>query len=220
MELEHPSPAIRAELVQKVVGRRGRLHAFDAPDPKRTALVVIDMDADSCAREPEASTAAADNINRITDTLRKHDGTVAFVTSIVHAGDWRERTLGPAAAEDYQRATRPGAAGTKIATTLHVEPTDITAVKTGTSAFFPGRCDLHRQLSELSISSVLIAGLVTNICCESSARDATELEYQVTMISDANVGHSFGLHEASLSTFYRYFGDVRPTDDMIRLLTE
>ena len=40
------------------------------------------------------------------------------------------------------------------------------------------------------------------------------------MISDANVGHSFGLHEASLATFYRYFGDVRPSDEVIRMLTE
>jgi nicotinamidase-related amidase len=77
------------------------------------------------------------------------------------------------------------------------------AAKTGASAFFPGRCDLHDQLSAVGVDTLFIAGLVTNVCCESSARDACELYYRVTMISDACVGHSFGLHEASLSTFFR-----------------
>ncbi|MEO8697463.1 MAG: isochorismatase family protein, partial [Acidimicrobiales bacterium] len=68
------------------------------------------------------------------------------------------------------------------------------------------------------INTLFISGLITNVCCESSARDACELGYRVTVISDANVGHSFGLHEASLSTFFRVFGDVRPTADAINLI--
>jgi nicotinamidase-related amidase len=59
---------------------------------------------------------------------------------------------------------------------------------------------------------------VTNICCESSARDAAELEYKVILISDALSGHAHGLHEATLATFYRTFGDVRPSEEVIRLL--
>ena len=65
---------------------------------------------------------------------------------------------------------------------------------------------------------ILIAGAVTNICCESSARDAVELDYKVLMISDALSGQAHGLHEATLATFYRIFGDVRPSEDVIRLL--
>lgn len=60
---------------------------------------------------------------------------------------------------------------------------------------------------------------MTNICCESSARDAAELEYKVIMISDALSGHAHGLHEATLATFYRIFGDVRPCEEIIQLLT-
>jgi nicotinamidase-related amidase len=68
------------------------------------------------------------------------------------------------------------------------------------------------------VDTVLIAGAVTNICCESSARDAAELEYRVIMVSDALSGHAHGLHEATLATFYRIFGDVRPSDEVMRLL--
>jgi nicotinamidase-related amidase len=76
---------------------------------------------------------------------------------------------------------------------------------------------LKEQLDARAIDTVLIAGAVTNICCESSARDAAELEYKVIMVADALSGHAHGLHEATLSTFYRIFGDVRPSDEVIGL---
>jgi len=60
---------------------------------------------------------------------------------------------------------------------------------------------------------------VTNLCCESSARDAVELNYKVILVSDALSGHAHGLHEATLATFYRIFGDVRPSNEVIDLLT-
>ena len=63
-----------------------------------------------------------------------------------------------------------------------------------------------------------VAGLTTSVCCESSARDACELGYRVTMVSDALAGQSFGVHEASLSVFFRNFGDVRPSHQVVDLL--
>ena len=91
-------------------------------------------------------------------------------------------------------------------------------MKSGASAFFPGKCDLKAQLDARGVDTIIVAGAVTNICCESSARDAAELEYQVIMASDALAGHAHGLHEASLSTFYRIFGDVRPSHEIVALL--
>ena len=38
------------------------------------------------------------------------------------------------------------------------------------------------------------------------------------MVSDALAGHAHGLHEATLATFYRIFGDVRPSVEVTRLL--
>lgn len=216
--LVHPSPEIPQELVDKIVGRRGRLHVIDEIDPERTALVVIDMDVGSCAREPELTAIAIDKINAVSVALRNAGGTVAFVTStIVDQAELASR-LGPQRAAEYHRETRPGAIGTVLAPSMVVAPQDLVATKTGASAFFPGRCHLDDELQGRGIAFLLIAGLVTNVCCESSARDACELGYRVTMVSDANVGHSFGLHEASLATFFRIFGDVRPAADVVGLI--
>ena len=96
---------------------------------------------------------------------------------------------------------------------LHTAEDDLFASKSGASAFFPGKCNLKEQLDPLGIDTLLIAGAVTNICCESSARDAVELEYKVILVSDALSGQAHGLHEATLATFYRIFGDVRPSTD-------
>jgi ureidoacrylate peracid hydrolase len=108
--------------------------------------------------------------------------------------------------------------GTRLWPAFQREETDVVAVKSGASAFFPGKCNLKEQLDARCIDTVLIAGAVTNIFCESSARDAAELEYKVIMISDGLSGHAHGLHEATLATFYRICGDVRPSDEIIRLL--
>jgi len=111
-----------------------------------------------------------------------------------------------------------GGAGTRLWHALQRDGADVVAVKSDASAFFPGKCDLKEQLGARAIDTILIAGAVTNICCESSARDAAELEYKVIMISDALSGHAHGLHEATLATFYRIVGDVRPSEEVIRLL--
>lgn len=214
----HPSKELPQALIDKIVSRRGRLHAHNRLMPSRTALVVIDLDVGSCAREPELTAAAISRINDVADSLRQAGGTVAYVTSQIGKPERLAATLGAERAAMYEAETQPGGIGTKLAPSLDVVPEDLRTTKQGASAFFPGRCDLHQQLEAKRIESLLIAGLVTNVCCESSARDATELGYEVTMISDGNVGHSFGLHEASLATFYRSFGDVRPAADVVALI--
>ncbi len=216
----HPSPEISQALVDKIVARRGRLHAFDTMDAQRTALVVVDVDAASHGREPASVSAAIRNINAIAAAVRRGGGVVAFVLSEIGDPAGLRAKLGTDLANAYVADSLPGGPGRRLAEGLDVGETDLHAVKQGASAFFPGKCDLHDRLSERNIGSVLIAGLVTNICCESSGRDAAELGYEVTMVSDANVGQGFGLHEASLSTFFRFFGDVRPTRQVIHMLSE
>jgi len=118
----------------------------------------------------------------------------------------------------FQDGPYQGERSTTLWPELDTSRQDLVAVKSGASAFFPGKCNLKEQLDRLGIDTLLIAGAVTNICCESSARDAVELDYKVIMVSDALSGHAHGLHEATLATFYRIFGDVRPSAEVIELL--
>jgi len=214
----HPSGVIPQALVDKVVARRGgRLHVHPPPDGQRTAFVVVDLDEHSCQRA-EADDGLYGPVNAVAAAVRAAGGTVAFVTTSITSPEALEGTLGAEPAAEYHDAAGPGGAGTRLAPGLDVRPGDLRAVKARASAFFPGNCNLHSRLRVRGVEFVLIGGLVTNVCCESSARDAHELGYRVTMVSDALMGQSFGLHEASLATFFRIFGDVRPSREVVALL--
>jgi ureidoacrylate peracid hydrolase len=60
---------------------------------------------------------------------------------------------------------------------------------------------------------------VTNVCCESTARDAMMLNFKTIMVSDGNAAVTDADHNASLCAFYLTFGDVMPTDMLIECLT-
>lgn len=223
MTLADPAPShpsgIHPRIVAKVFRRRGRLHGYERLDPARTALVVVDMVEASVASDANCRTIVPP-INRLADAVRAAEGTVAWVRPaptaapdpglVAITGAERARYFHEAAREDDPRS--------RLYAEFAVAPGDLHAAKLGASAFFPGKCPLPDALAARNIETVLIAGTVTNVCCESSARDAVELGYKVVMVSDALAGHAFGLHEASLATFYRIFGDVRPTEEVVALL--
>ena len=101
---------------------------------------------------------------------------------------------------------------------FEVHDEDLLVEKTAPSAIFPGRCPLPDRLNARSIDTVLITGTVTNVCCESSARDASTLGYRVIMVADANSARRDEDHNATLYTIYRTFGDVRTTDEVVDLI--
>jgi ureidoacrylate peracid hydrolase len=215
----HPSGVIPQALVDKIVARRGgRLHVHPTLRGSRTAFVVIDLDEHSCGR-CETDDQLYGPVNAVAAAVRAAGGTVAFVTTSIRSPEALEGVLGADLAAEYYAESGPGGAGTRLAGRLDVHPGDLRAVKARASAFFPGNCNLHARLRARGIEYVLVGGLVTNVCCESSARDAHELGYRVTMVSDALGGQSFGLHEASLATFFRIFGDVRPSREVIDMLS-
>jgi ureidoacrylate peracid hydrolase len=58
---------------------------------------------------------------------------------------------------------------------------------------------------------VLITGTVTNVCCESTARDAMMRNFRTIMVSDGNAANTDAEHAHSLIAFYLSFGDVETT---------
>jgi nicotinamidase-related amidase len=199
--------------------RRGRLHAFETIAPRRTALIVIDMipfflDQNRHCRD------ILPNINDIADALRQAGGLVAWV--LPSANDPFPALATEFYGPDIARLYRNSAPGTdlpaKLGAGLEHRPDDLFVEKSAASAFFPGRCPLPEALRERAIDTVLITGTVTNVCCESSARDARTQGFRVIMVADANAARTDADHNATLHTIYRSFGDVRPTADVLNLI--
>ena len=99
-----------------------------------------------------------------------------------------------------------------------IKPEDAQLTKTRYSAFILGSSNVENYLREHGIDTLLIAGTATNVCCESSARDAMMLNFKVIMVSDALATHTDEEHNATLSAFYGQFGDVQTTDEALQAL--
>jgi nicotinamidase-related amidase len=197
---------------------RGRRHAFEQVDSTRTALVVVDM-VGFFVSESDYCRGIVPNIGRLASSLRAAGGTVAWV--LPESSEPTALALeffGPTMAEAFGRSGGNGPLRERLWHELEVDGADLLVEKSARSAFFPGRSPLPALLEERGIDTVLITGTVTNVCCESSARDASTLGYRVILVADANAARRDQDHNATLHTVYRTFGDVRPTDEVIELI--
>jgi nicotinamidase-related amidase len=126
--------------------------------------------------------------------------------------------LGDQVAELYSRSGGEGTPRERLWKDLDDDPTDLVVEKPGPSAFFPGTCDLHDRLTAAGITTLLVSGTVTNVCVESTVRDAAALDYRVVLVADACAAVRDQDHNATLHVVYRTFGDVRAADDVLALL--
>jgi len=92
---------------------------------------------------------------------------------------------------------------------LDVRDTDLLSVKTRFSAFIQGSSDLAGKLQERGVDTLLVTGVATGVCCESTARDAMMLNYRVIMVSDALAALTIESHENSLKALFGLFADVQ-----------
>ncbi|MFC8041972.1 isochorismatase family protein [Nocardia sp. NPDC057353] len=200
--------------------RRGRRFAYPVLDPARTALVVIDMVPFHVAGNPYCR-GIVGRVAELAARLRGAGGTVAWVVPaarppLPHAVEF----FGAATAANYACSAGAGPVAERLWPGLGAEPGDLYAEKSAYSAFFPGRSDLPDLLAARGIDTVLIAGTVTNVCCESSARDASTIGYRVILLADATAARRDADHNATLHVVYRSFGDVRACAEIAALLDQ
>jgi ureidoacrylate peracid hydrolase len=102
---------------------------------------------------------------------------------------------------------------------LETSAEDIVVVKNRYSALVAGSSTLERVLRALGVDTLIIAGTKTNVCCESTARDAMMLDFKVVLVSDCCAALSDDEHRATLETHIQQFGDVATADEVLRLLS-
>jgi ureidoacrylate peracid hydrolase len=219
--------SIPADLVEKVTARAGRPHPFDVMIPSKTALVIIDMQnyfmKPGFQGEVPMARAIVPNVNRLAAALRGLGGHVVWVKNATN--DTRESWavfhdwLQTPDRRDKRYATMDIAhEGHALWSELDAKPEDAQIVKKRFSAFIQGSSDIESHLRGRGIDTLLVGGTATNVCCESSARDAMMLNFKVIMVPDVLATHSDEDHNATLRTFYAIFGDVQTSDEAIESL--
>jgi ureidoacrylate peracid hydrolase len=103
-------------------------------------------------------------------------------------------------------------------TGLVTAPADHTVLKNRYSAFIAGSSALERLLRGMEIDTILIAGTKTNVCCESTARDAMMLDFKVVLVEDCCAALSDDEHRSALENIIQQFGDVMTADEVLARL--
>jgi ureidoacrylate peracid hydrolase len=209
----------------RVFERRGTHHIHSGFDPAKTALIVIDlqnsfMDQNiNVLSHIPCAVEIVPNVNRLAAALRDAGGMVYWIKGVTDDEVRKNWTVWLDMMKPEKRAKTaalgPDSFESQLHSSLDIREEDEIVVKRRFSAFLENSSDLHARLQARGIDTVIITGTLTNICCESSARDAMMMNYKMIMVSDGTATHTDQEHIASLTVMYTNFGDVMETDMLI-----
>jgi ureidoacrylate peracid hydrolase len=214
-------------LVDRVLARQGCLHPYERFEAARTAFIIIDLQnyytQPGYLGECAAARATFPAVNRLANALRAAGGHVVWVQTSADGADkfWSHHHAYMLTPERSARRLRELASshpGFQIAPGLDVAPGDARVTKRCYSALVPGSSSLHQELRARGVTHVLIGGTVTNVCCESTARDAMMMDYATVMVHDALSAVTPQEHEQSLQNWMLFFGDVLGTEEIVKRL--
>jgi ureidoacrylate peracid hydrolase len=190
--------------------------------PGNAALIVVDVQNDFCADEGVFAKAGNDvsmvremlpNLRRLIDGARAVGVQVIFVQAIYDPvylpAPWYERN----ARLNFE--VPRCISGTWGADFYGVAPLKGEAVvrKHRYSAFVNTELDLI--LRSRQIQTVITTGVATNICVESTSRDAFMRDYYVVLADDASAAYSREQHQAALMNISIGFGVVTKVDEIL-----
>ena len=192
--------------------------------PAHTAIVVVDMQNDSCAakgvldQEGYNRGPVQDMIPRLKDFLeraRKLGVRVIFLRAIK-----REEDITPPVKELMRRLGRANVAGmlgtwgAEFVEGIGPRQGELVVDKVKYSGFVG--TDLDAKLRELGIRTLIMTGIATNVCVESTAREAFMRDYYVVFTSDLSAAPDPVLHQATLTTMETHFAQVVSAEELIQ----
>ncbi len=217
--------ALSADVLKMIQAQRGTLHPFANIDLERTAHIIVDLQngfmEPGAPVEVPVAREIVPNVNRISAAVRAHGGRNVFLRMTVDAGsrarwsNWFAHLHTPQSGAVLTQAFARNAHYWQLWPTLTVAEGDLTVDKYRFGAFVPGASDLHEILQRHHIDTLIISGTLSNCCCESTARDAMQMNYKIIFVADANAALSDAAHNATLENMAFLFGDVMSTAELL-----
>jgi ureidoacrylate peracid hydrolase len=168
--------------------------------------------------------AIVPTVNRISEAVRAAGGLVVYIQNTFDAEAIRtwstyfDHFCSPSRRQRMIDAFTPGADGHALWPTLDVRAEDLKVRKRRFGAFVAGSSDLHAILQQRGVDTLIITGTASQVCCESTARDAMMLNYKVFFVADGNATFTDEEHNATLSAMSYTFCDVLGADALIDLI--
>ena len=221
------SSVLWPESVARVQAQYGTENRIGSLNPQETALLVVDMQ--KFYLEPTSTNfcpAALDiitNINALAMAFRDFGAPVIWLRNIVGNKDIKSWS------SFYDRLTQKNLSyrreklakdgdGFQLFEGMDVRSSDRKINKTRFSAFARDASNIEKVLGEYGTHVLVVCGIVTNVCVESTVRDAMMLNYEVLVAEDACASSNERAHEASINNMYTHFADVTLTSNIKRLL--
>lgn len=177
-----------------------------------TALILIDLQNGIVAMptEPLAGTVVLARGKELAQRFRAAGAPVVLV-NVAFSPDFGDALRTPV---DQPPQLPPGGLSEGWSTLAEglAEPSDIRITKRQWGAFYGTELDL--QLRRRGVTTVVIAGIATNIGVESTARAAHEHGYAVVLAEDATTGRSAEMHAFAFQRIFPLLGRVTRTDEI------
>lgn len=204
--------------------------------PSRTALLIIDMQNDFCARGGSAAECGADlamydemvpRIVQLADACRTrhipviHVRMLSLPNGASDSPSWirmRMRATGNSdgSQSDVWTFAIEGTWGADFLPALQPESGDIVVSKFRSSAFYKTNLDLI--LRSNGVEALLVSGCTTEGCVESTVRDAGLYDYMPVVVADCVGSDVPDLHAASMLVMKSYRADVLDAGEALRLI--
>jgi ureidoacrylate peracid hydrolase len=194
----------------------------DRCDPRYAALIVVDVQNDFVSPEGSAGKRGDDvgaaiamipNLTRLIEEGRRVGLTIIYIRT-THS-DWTDTPswIYRTSQKSGLSTCREGSWGAEFYDGISPLPSERVVIKHRYSAFI--NTDLNTVLRARGIQSVLVCGVATNVCVETTARDGYMYDYYVTMIDDCSAAYDAKLHMGTLENIRRHFGLVASSNEII-----
>jgi nicotinamidase-related amidase len=185
-------------------------------DVAASVLLVVDMQVffldPASPTYTCGGTAIIPTVQRLVSAFRRAGRPVIFTKHVHHPGDLDSGIMG----WWWAGKCIEGSPESEIVAELAPASGEKVVLKHRYSAFY--NTDLETVLRCLGAKDVVVSGVMTNLCCESTARDAYYRDHRVFFPADANGSVSEDLHLASLSSLAFGFAYVTASDEIVRWL--
>jgi ureidoacrylate peracid hydrolase len=170
-------------------------------------------------------------LNKLSRVCRDHGMMVIHTINELRA-DGSNRGIASEVVTAYLQSTgtnrkggiTAGTDGAKLHESLEVEPSDVLLTKPRYGSFTGTDLDLILRTND--IEAVIIGGIATNVCCDTTAREANQRDYKVFFLSDGTGNHGMQglsaeeIKAATLAAVRLAFGQVLTVDEAIAKIEE
>jgi nicotinamidase-related amidase len=181
-------------------------------DPKKTALVLIDLQNGIVARDTKPYTAAAviERSRALADAFRAKGAAVVYVRVLM------SDLLALSSDETMSLPKDIPAAASEIADSAGMQSGDLLITKRHWGAFAQTR--LEQELRSRGVETIVLAGIATNMGVESTLRQGTGLGFAFVTVEDACSTASQEMQDFAFKAIFPRLSHVRSAQQVLEAL--